>query len=242
MGKLVRSDLYRLFHRPYLLGLTGLLSALAILFNLMFSADTPIQKSFQSSLDFLKFLPLFEVMIVDIVMAEENKFATLKNTVSSGFGRSRLYAGKLITSFILTVFCDGIAFLCYMGSAFLRMNAGDGLTAAVMADYLLRIAAAGLLVVGAMFVAMVFAVAFAKNAVYIFSFIGFVLILPLVLEGFGVRLDIFRVLYRVTIFGQAEGLYSLRTSRLYEPILVAAAHIGIGGIVGMRIFRRQEIG
>ena len=240
MHKLIHADLYRLFRRPYLFVLTGILCVLAVFFNLMFSADASIQKTFQFSLNYLKFLPLFEVMIVDIVMAEENKFNTLKNTISSGFGRNCVYKGKLITSLILTVFCNGIAFVFYLCSAFLRLH-GNGLTSAFMGDYLLHIAVALLLIVGAMFVAMVFAVAFQKNAVYIFAFIGFILILPLVFEGFGIRIDIFRLLYKITIFGQAEGLYDIKNAQLYEPILVAILHIVISGIIGIHIFKKQEI-
>lgn len=240
MRKLIHADLYRLFRRPYLLVLTGFLSVLAVLFNLMFSADASMQKAFHFSLNYLKFLPLLEVMIVDIVMAEENKFSTLKNTISSGFGRNCVYTGKLITSLILTVSCDSIAFLFYIGSAFLRFH-GNGLTPAFMTNYLLQIAVALLLIVAAMFVAMVFAVAFQKNAVYIFAFIGFILILPLVFEGFGIRIDIFRLLYKITIFGQAEGLYDIKNAQLYEPILVAVLHIVISGIMGVQIFRRQEV-
>ena len=240
MRKLIYADLYRLFRRPYLFVLTGILCALAVLFNLMFSTDASIQKTLQFSLNYLKFLPLFEVMIVDIVMAEENKFSTLKNTISSGFGRKCVYTGKLITSLILTVFCDGIAFIFYLCSAFLRLH-GNDLTSAFMGDYLLHIAVALLLIVGAMFVAMVFAVAFQKNAVYIFAFIGFILILPLVFEGFGIRIDIFRLLYKITIFGQAEGLYDIKNAQLYEPILVAILHIVISGIIGIHIFKKQEI-
>jgi hypothetical protein len=241
MRRLIHSDLYRLFRRPYLFALTGFLSVLAILFNLMFSMDTPIQRSFQFSLNYLKFLPLFEVMIVDVVMAEENKFSTLKNTVSGGFGRRYVYTGKLITSIILTLFCDSITFICYLCSAFFRFHTRNDMTSAFMADYMLKIVVALLLVLSAMFVAMVFAVAFKKNAAYIFSFIGFILIFPLVFEGFGIQIDFFRALYGITIFGQAEGLYNIKVAQLYEPILVVFLHIAIFGIIGIRIFRSQEI-
>ena len=108
-------------------------------------------------------------------------------------------------------------------------------------ELLLQIAVALLLIVAAMFVAMVFAVAFQKNAVYIFAFIGFILILPLVFEGFGIRIDSFRLLHKITIFGQAEGLYDIKSTQLYEPILVAVLHIVISGIIGIYIFRKQEI-
>jgi len=241
MLKLIHSDLYRLFHRPYLFVLTGILSALAILFNVMFPTQTPIEESFQYALNYMKFLPLFAVMIAEIVMAEENKFSTLKNTISSGLGRNRVYAGKLITAFILTVFCAVITFLFYMGSAFLRMSAGKDLTPAFMGDYLLRILVVFFLFVAALFVAMVFTVAFQKKGAYVFSFIGCILILPLVFEGLGLSINVFRMLYKITIFGQAEGLYSINSTQLYQPFLVAVLHMVICGIIGIYIFRRQEI-
>lgn len=241
MLKLIHSDLYRLFRRPYLFVLTGILSALAILFNLMFPTQTPIEKSLQYALNYMKFLPLFAVMIADVVMAEENKFSTLKNTIFSGLGRNRVYAGKLITASILTGFCAVITFLFYIGSAFIRMNAGNDLTPEFMGDYLLRIFIVFLLFVAALFVAMVFAVAFQKKGAYVFSFIGCILILPLVFEGLGLNIDVFRFLYKVTIFGQAEGLYSIDSTQLYQPVLVAVLHMVICGIIGIYIFRRQEI-
>lgn len=241
MLKLIHSDLYRSFHRPYLFALTGFFSILAILFNLMFSVDTPIEKSLQFSLNYMKFLPLFAVMIVDIVMAEENKFSTLKNTISFGHGRNRVYVGKLITSVILSVFCAVIAFLFYMGSAFWRMDAGKELTPTFMEEYLLRILVMFLLFTAALFVAMLFVAVFQKKGVYVFAFIGFLLILPLVFSGLGLRIDAFRFLYMVTIFGQAEGLYSINTAQLYEPVLIAVLHMVICDIIGTSIFRRQEI-
>lgn len=54
-----------------------------------------------------------------------------------------------------------VSFVFYLCSAFLRLH-GNDLTSAFMGDYLLRISVALLLIVGAMFVAMVFAVAFQK--------------------------------------------------------------------------------
>lgn len=241
MLRLIHSDLYRLFHRPYLYILTAILSVLAVLFNYMFSADVPISRSFQFSLNYFKFLLLFEVIIVDMVMAEENKFGTLKNTISYGFERNQVYTGKWMTSFILTIFCTGIAFLFYLGSAFLHLNVGNDLSSVFMKDYLLRIAIALLLIVSAIFVAMVFSVVFRKNDAYIFSFIGFILILPLVFEGFGIRFDIFRLFYSMTLFGQAESLYDINNAQLFMPVLIAVLHIFFCTLIGIKIFGRQDV-
>lgn len=241
MLKLIHSDLYRSFHRPYLFALIGFLSMLAILFNLMFPVDTPIEKSFHFALNYMKFLPLFAVMIVDIVMAEENKFSTLKNTIALGLGRNRVYAGKLVTSFILSVLCAVITCLIYIGSAFLRMDAGKELTSTFMEDYLLRILVVLLLFIAALFVAMLLAAVFQKKGIYVFGFIAFLLILPLVFSGLGLRIEAFRFLYMLTIFGQSEGLYSIDTAQLYQPVLIAILHMVVCGIIGTFIFRRQEI-
>lgn len=131
-----------------------------------------IQKTFQFSLNYLKFLPLFEVMIVDIVMAEENKFSTLKNTISSGFGKRFVYIGKLITSLILTAFCDGIFCIlsvqCVSSVAWERSD--FGVYGRLSAAYFCCTAAYRRCHVCRYGIRR----SVSKNAVYIFSFIGFI--------------------------------------------------------------------
>jgi ABC-2 type transport system permease protein len=240
MLRLIRSDLYRLTHRAYLFIFTGVLSALAVTYNLLFPTDSSILDSLQDSLVLLSVLPFLAIVVVDVVMVEESKFGTLKNVVSSGLSRSKLFVGKLAISVVLMLCCAAAVFAIYLGSAFV-FRGSKGLTSAYLRDYLLRILLAVLLVIGALTVAAFFAVAFPRNAVYAVSFLGAMLILPLIFEGIGQHSATFFLLYRATIFGQALGLSQLPEAQFYEPILVSLLHAVVFGTAAGIVFLKQDV-
>lgn len=241
MLKIISADLYKSFHRPYLYVFTGIFSALAIFFNIIFTAHSSAAESFKNSTTYLICLPFFAVMIVDIILAEENKFSTLKNAVSSGLGRYNIYFGKFITTLIITAVCAGVTFLIYLGSAFLLLDTGKSLSSAFMCDYLQRILIAMLLVAAALSVAMVFAVVFQKNSVYAFTFTGALFIPALLFHGLSFKWPAFGYLYEATIFGQTYSIKDIPAAHFYIPILVAVVHIVIFSIIGAVLFRRQEV-
>lgn len=241
MLKLIQADLYKSFHRPYLYIFAGILSALAVLYNTMYM-KMAIENSFFYSLQLVCMLPFFAVMAVDIIMAEEMKYGVLKNTVSSGIGRGKIFISKSISSIIVMLFVAAVTFLIYLSSAFVLLRPGKGYTAAFMSDYLQRISLSILLVVGAILFAMFLAVIFQKNSVYAFTFAGLMLIPTLLFEGFAHTVSpVFWYFCEATILGQANGMKDLPQTLFYQPVLVTVAHIVVFLIAGILIFRRREI-
>lgn len=242
MLKIIRADLYKSFHRPYVFVLTGCICALALMFVMMFPANSPTESALHFSLTFIAFLPFFAVMAVEVILAEENKFGTLKNTISFGIARELFFIAKSISCIIITAFCAAISLLVFSGALFVHSRPGKAFTGAFITDYAERIGITLLLVAGAVFIAILMSVIFKKSSVYAFSFAGILLIPTLVFKGLAhYAIPQAFYLYEATIFGQVNDLASLPASHFYEPILVAVLHIVVFGIAGIIIFRRQEI-
>ena len=245
MLKIIHADFYRTFHRPYLYVLTGILCIFALFFNLIFPPDTQLVGSLAVTLKLLSVLPLLSVMFVAIIMAEEIEYGTLKNTISLGAGRNSVFIGKSISSVAVMLISAAVTFAVYFGSAYMRFQRGKGYSPTFLKGYLLRIGAAVLLVVGTIFIAMLFAVLFRKSITYAFVFTGFVLIPPLIFQSMSFTKDtvayVCNFLYMSSILGQESLLEKIPLSELWMPVLVTAVHILIFGIIGLEIFRRQEI-
>lgn len=242
MLNLIKADLYKIFHRPYLYVLIGILCLLALTYNLMFIRPTPIESSFQYSLAFIVCLPFLSVMLIDIVMSEELKFGTLKNAVSTGVGRGRLFVGKTVTGVLITLLCAAATMIFFFGSAYLLLRPGHGYTPAFMHDYLLRIAVTLLLVVSSVPVAMLFSIVFQKNSVYAFAYAGLMLIPPLLFKAFSMLVSpVFRYFYEAMIIAQLTDLKDIALSQLYIPSLVAVGHIVLFMLAGILLIRRMEI-
>ena len=243
MLKIIHADLYKTFHRPYLYVLTGVLCGLVILCNFMFPTNEDVGATFHTTLQVLMSLPFLAVMFVDIIMAEEIKYGTLKNTVSSGVFRNSVFIGKSVSSVIIMLISAAVTLAAYLGSAYIRLHAGK---ACVLNDYLLRIGAAILLVVAAIFIGMFFAVLCRKNSSFAFSYTGFLLFPALIFKGLTysdhpVVAAVCNYLYKITICGQEYCIQNIPQKRLWIPALVAVAHILIFGIIGLKMFKRQEV-
>lgn len=242
MLKLMKADIYKSFRRPYLYVLTAILCALVVIYNLMFINNVPREVSFTYTLQFVVCLPFFAVMLVDIVMAEEIKFGTLKNSITSGIDRSCLFVSKSITSIILTTICAAFTFLFFYVSSCLLMRPGKDYTPAFLTDYMLRIGVVMLLIFGALVFAMFMAVICRKNAVYAFAFAGIMFVPGIVFKALSFSVSpFFQYFYEATILGQCYELKTIPQGQLFVPAVVALVHILVFGIAGIVIFKRQEI-
>lgn len=242
MLKLIKADFYKSFHRPYLFVLTGILAALAVLFSLSYFFRANSEVAISLTQQFFVCLPFLAVMIADVVLAEEIKFGSLKNTVVSGMSRSTIFIGKSIAAMILTLICAVVTLVFFFAGALIFMHPGEGFTAAFITDYMLRVAISLLIVAGSIMFAMLLATIFKKNAVYAFAFAGLIFVPTLIFTFLGALVSpVFNYFMKATLIYQASVLKDIPSWQFNVPILVALAHIVICGILGVIIFKKQEV-
>lgn len=105
----IRAELYKLLRRPYTYIALGILLALEGLFASMFafhnahSMPTPFSGAILNITD-LGVIGFCVCMLTgDMVFASQYKNSTLKNEVSFGISRARIYLGKLLAQTLLSI-------------------------------------------------------------------------------------------------------------------------------------------
>lgn len=120
----IRAEIYKLLRRPYTYITLGVLLALEGLFASMFafhnshSSPTPFGEAIIQMVDMGTIGFAICLLTGDIVFAGQYKNSTLKNEVSFGLSRTRIYLGKLLTQTLLS-----IAYLAVMMTFFLGLCA-----------------------------------------------------------------------------------------------------------------------
>lgn len=241
MLKIMKADLYKTFHRPYLYVFTGVLALIAFLFDLSFTCNNNPREVVFQIIEMFLFLPLFiSVIFADIIMSEENKHGTMKNTISFGIGRNKLYLSKLLTALLLAFLSAVIILGVFIGNSFLLLNPGKEFNT-VFNDFLLRLGATLLIAVGGLSLAMLLAALFKKNSVFVIAYAGFLMIPTLILKLLGPVSAIFSKAALYTLFGFAISIGRMKTSMLYDSIFVMLGHVIVFTVLGLILFRRQEI-
>lgn len=131
MGKYISAELYKARHRVYPWAFLGVLlgcisfGIVVIRVNAGPGASAEVMVT---GLMFLLSTGLYLVIgVCDIVFSEQYKYNTLKNEVSYGLPRGRIYLGKLITTFLVAVVMCGAIFALYLGLSCALFPLGEGL-------------------------------------------------------------------------------------------------------------------
>ncbi|MEG1240761.1 MAG: ABC transporter permease [Oscillospiraceae bacterium] len=144
----ISAELYKVTHRKYPYIFLGLILACIAFMTFGFTAGFRMEESeyFMSSAEFLSILvTLFSTgfflcaIVGDMVFSDQYKHNTLKNEVSFGMSRTRIYLGKLITEIIVAVvLCTiiiGVYFIC--AKLFFPASPEDGLMLQILGRTLL---------------------------------------------------------------------------------------------------------
>jgi ABC-type transport system involved in multi-copper enzyme maturation permease subunit len=125
MAKYISAELYKVAHRKYPYGfLAVILGGIALVF-LMIRWEDRLEtvwvvgfSDMVSGLTILLTTGLYLVLCTcDMVFSEQYKHNTLKNEVSFGLPRSRIYLGKLFTAMLLSVVLCAVIIAFYLGLA-----------------------------------------------------------------------------------------------------------------------------
>lgn len=136
----MKSECYRVIHGKELYVLTGALSGLTVLMNVIlylfnrFVFDFPYG-SIRYSLNILSSsmttLLLGGLLVTSFMFSEEHKNGTLKNAVSFGISRGQFFTAKCIVCSAASLACMAVVLTVYYGSAYLLLDDPGGITVMV---------------------------------------------------------------------------------------------------------------
>ncbi len=196
MANYLRAELYKIFRRKYTYGFfLFLLGGAALLVSLWVYTNTlDNHVDFATSAGFLmNLLGLgFYVVLVtgDIAFSDQYKFNTLKNEVSYGIPRARLYLGKLAMAYATALFaCAAVIgfYLALSGILFPHNPAMDAVVLGELGKMLMSILPLWL---GAQALSFFFLAFFKSSMAASFAFVGVLVALPQVVKLLAFFVDI----------------------------------------------------
>ena len=242
MFKIIHADLYKSFHRMYLYVFMAIMSAMAILYNCIFASQSaPREMAFQVTLMLLVYPLYFMVMFVDIILGEENKEHTMKNTISFGISRPKLFIAKNISAIIVSMAVAAVTVAVFFVSSLILLKPGAGYTNALLSDLGLKIAAALLVYIAAIVMGTFLATMIKRNGLFIFAYFGAIIVPVLVFKLLALANSGFRKVADVMLMAQTDILPQATSAQMLTVVWVALAHIVIFGILGAVLSKRQEI-
>ena len=135
MGKYLSAELYKVCHRKYPLGFLGIILGLItlVLVLLWQNAGPGADFAFMAgALSMMLSAGLYLVVAVcDMVFSDQYKYNTLKNEVSYGLPRARIYLGKLLSTVIVAVALCAVIVAFYLGLNLVLFPLGAGVDAAL---------------------------------------------------------------------------------------------------------------
>jgi ABC-2 type transport system permease protein len=244
MLRLIKAELYKTFNRAYFYATIG--TTVFFILSIIFSANSliTVQGMMEIGLSVLISPVFIIIMFVSTTTNEEIKEKTLRNTVSFGVPRSKLYMAKVITSVILSFIAAAVILGAFVGGSFLMFEPGSGLTASFVSGFFLRILSAVPLYTAAIAICALLGFVIKSEMVYALTYAGiFVAVKPIVqLLSFFVS-DKFLYIYNMLITTQLTNLGSMGTA---GTVMLRSAVLGIVYTVfflaiGVAVFKRQEI-
>ena len=188
MLKLIRADLYKVWHRPFFYLLLAGMAVLAFLVNFSISRLSDGNFIFNSWMvvlfNFLSWPVLLMPILIDLVSAEEYKEHTLKNTVSCGINRTKLYCAKVVVAILLGIVLGAVTLGAYCGSSLLLLNWNSSFTSAFAADFFRRVGVCCIGYAASLSIAAFFAALLQKNSLFVFAFYAAIFLPQLLLKLF----------------------------------------------------------
>lgn len=250
----IRAELYRNFNRLYFWNFAGIISILALVFNILMksldSANLPML--LQMGIGALT-LPVFLVgIIIDMVIGEEIKNLTLKNVVSFGIPRRKIVLSKIIVTVILSFIAAIIILTFYLGSGVILFGV-EGVSLALFKDFLLRLLAAIPLWIGAISVATLMGFIFSNNTIFAFIYAFMFSLTGSILKFLSALVsDKIMYIYNILITTQIKNLSALTitadnsvqaisTDSLISAILIGAIYTVVFTILSILYFSKKEV-
>ena len=266
MLRSIQAECYKVVHRPYF-WITTILCALfsvGVIFCLYLikteaSGVNPVNMPFAvASLLFGLPAGIYLVVLgVDMVFSEQYKYNTLKNEVSFGVGRFRIYASRWVVSllvlaalYLVLVLVYALASLILLGlpsqadaQAMYGVDAGRSVLNAFRALGFYTLGAFPLWL-GGMSLSLACYFLIASSNVAAFSYIGILMVLSMALDNLGQYVNpLFTSLYHLTLNYHMDQLLvgDLPWSKIGQCWLIGLGWTALSTALGAALFARKEI-
>lgn len=259
MTRYLDGEFYKVFRRKYLYIFLAFMLAGELLLSLIWawgnaqpeSGIVNNQITFGSGVGIVStMLPMglyVTLLLADMVFSEQYKFGTMKNEVSAGLPRTRVYLGKLITAEVVGMGICVFILAFYGAACRLLLPVGPGDAADVLSTGFLLLCALPLWM-GALSLAVLLYFLMKSNTVASFVFVGF-------LAVGGPGLNLLGMMTNTTVSSVARTLYRLTLTAPFDVKLAAAPDwpffgyclaLGLGWMAvstaaGLAAFRKKEI-
>lgn len=254
----IRAEIYKLLHRPYTYITLAVMLALEALYASMFafhnahSLATPFGGAVVTLVEMGAIGFCVCLLTGDIVFAGQYKNSTLKNEVSFGLSRTRIYLGKLIAQTLLSIVYLAVMMGFFIGlcAVVLPMEPSAGFYSAADAMAIVGyFLAAGLpLWIGAQAAACMCLFLIHGEMAASFLHVGLIFVAPSIVEVAGLLLEggIGELLLKVHAYFPNNMLYNAKAvvgdmGYLGKVWLVGAFWVVVCTAVGLYGFHKKEI-
>lgn len=242
MSTLIRADLYKSFHRIYLYVFMGVMAALAIAVSAVLAHSQAVLEDALSLGVMLMTYPLYFIcMFADIIMAEENKEHSLKNTISFGTPRTALYISKNISTVVVAFAVACVTLGSYLISSFVLLRPAKDDMIQALTVFAQQLGVMLLFYIAAAALAVLLAAVIKKNAMFAFAYFGVLFLPNLLLKIFSYANPVFGNIGKYTLTSQAQSVMSLSNSQLMTPVWFALGYLVLFFAIGLFAFRKQEV-
>lgn len=252
----IKSEFYRLSRSKDLYLLTGICSGLIILMNIVLAISVRKMEnfpygttrfSFGTLISQTQMLLLMAFIAASFVFGDEYKHHTLKNSISFGLSRTKIFCGKYIVSLVSALVCFAIIMACYVASAYILLeNSGSE----VLRELFLSMAGT---IPSAIFsltlaIALFFIIENGMSAALVWS--GIIIALPLVMKLMGARIKIcyeishwlpWTMLSGNTVNQSAYSCIWDTPSGMIHCFIVGIVSSVVFFVIGLRLFQKRDI-
>lgn len=258
MYNYIKSEFYRITHSKGYYVFIAICSVLLISANVVLAAVKSADDTFQyATTEFshslfstsMSLVFILCIVVATMVFSNEHGDHTLKNSVSYGISRGKIFFGKLIVEIVYSI----IAFVIISGldiaSAFLLLENTGPNSMELLLKTSLAVTPLLILAVG---VSNTFLFIFESTGAGIASICGILLALPIVSNLLGMKFTVFRKLSEVLPWNMLINLkhdfnhyiliFPLQSGNGYLRYwLVGMLELAIIALIGFMVFRRKEI-
>ncbi len=249
----IKSELYKTTHRKYPYMVVGILSLICILVNILaasFIKKQPEMFSISMSEVLMVSTSMFGmiyyavIMIVDIVFSDEYKHQTLKNTVSFGINRTKIYLGKFISELIVAIVSLVIVTIVLILSSYIFLGSDGATTVEAFKNFGAKLIAVFPLWVVGLAIANLLAFNIKNNNTLAFAYLGVVAVFPGIVSILANFKPIFVKIQSILVSNQINFIKSqeiISSGDIAKSYVLGIVYVILLTAIGIVSFRKREI-
>lgn len=243
----IKAELYRSFNRLYFWLFTGIMSGLALLFNILTTTNHSPHMGLTTLMDlsiYMLTVPVFLViMFIDMIAAEENKNLTIRNVVSYGLPRTKIVLSKIAAMIVLSFISALIILFVFYGSGTALFGLGSDFPGGIGSD-LMRMLAAVPLWIGAIAMGTFLAILINNTTLFVFVYVGVALVLGNVMKILSILVSkefihIYNILI-VTQLGKLSGRV-VTNHDLFFAAMIGVIYAIVFTVLSVIYFNKKEV-